>query len=248
LGCKPSRRCPFCNNRAFRKDIENYLLIMKYLISLISILIFNFSVQSQVFTSPSDQSQIADPIEWDARLEKQNDSIYTLIFEAKLDKGWHLYSQDVGEDGPIPTTFSFNNSPDTYELIGTTEEPDVPAIYDDIFDMELKIFKNEVIFKQQIKVLNFETLIEAEVEFSVCDEERCLPPDVVPFQFSVNENKAVQGYSNVEISDLDVQKTNDLNIGIQGWEQYKPEKEEGSGYWTIFFLGFIGGLIALLTP
>src|SRR5690606_39494627 len=77
---------------------------------------------------------------------------------------------------------------------------------------------------------------------------QCLPPDVVPFQFSVNENKAVQGYSNVEISDLDVQKTNDLNIGIQGWEQYKPEKEKGSVYWTIFFLGFIGGLIALLTP
>src|SRR5690606_9950887 len=225
LGCKPSRRCPFCNNRAFRKDIENYLLIMKYLISLISILIFNFSVQSQVFTSPSDQSQIADPIEWDARLEKQNDSIYTLIFEAKLDKGWHLYSQVVDEGGPIATTFTFNNSSTTYELIGSTEEPDVAPVFDEVFGMDIKFFKNEATFTQQIKVFDLNTIIKAEVEYMVCDDAQCLPPDVVPFQFSVNENKAVQGYSNVEISDLDVQKTNDLNIGIQGWEQYKPEKE-----------------------
>ena len=221
---------------------------MKYYISLIFFFVVHFNAQSQVFTSPANQSQIADPIEWDARMEKQNDSIYTLIFEAKLDKGWHLYSQDVDEDGPIPTTFTFNNSPETFELIGATIEPDVPAIYDDVFGMDIKFFKNEARFTQEIKVFDPNVIIEAEVEYMVCDDEQCLPPDVVPFQFSVNENKAVKGYSNVDVSDLDIQKTNDLNIGIQGWEQYKPEQEEGSGYWTIFFLGFIGGLIALLTP
>src|SRR5690606_32698618 len=203
---------------------------MKYFITLIFFFAVHFSVQSQVFTSSANQSQIADPIEWDARMEKQNDSIYTLIFEAKLDKGWHLYSQDVDEDGPIPTTFTFNNSPETYELIGQTEEPDVPAIYDDVFGMEIKFFKNGARFTQQIKVFDPEVIIEAEVEYMVCDDEQCLPPDVVPFQFSVNENKAVKGYSNVDVSDLDIQKTNDFNIGIQGWGQYKPEQEEGSGY------------------
>ena len=221
---------------------------MKYFISLIFFLAIHFVVHSQVFTSPANQSQIADPIEWDAKLEKQNDSIYTLIFEAKLDKGWHLYSQDVGEDGPIPTTFTYNTSPETYELLGETIEPDVPAIYDEVFGMDIKFFKNEATFTQQIRVFDINAIIEAEVEYMVCDDEQCLPPDVVPFQFSVNEKKAVQGYSDVDVSALDVEKTNELNIGLKGWEQYKPEQEEGSGYWTIFFLGFIGGLIALLTP
>jgi thiol:disulfide interchange protein len=221
---------------------------MKYYISLIFFVAAYFSIHAQVFTSSANQSQIADPIEWDARLEKQNDSIYTLIFQAKLDKGWHLYSQDVDEDGPIPTTFTYNDSPETYELIGPTEEPDVPAIYDEVFQMDIKFFKNEATFTQQIKVFDPNAIIEAEVEFMVCDDEQCLPPDVAPFQFSVNQNTAIQGYSNVDVSALDVQRTNELNIGLQGWEQYKPKQEEGSGYWTIFFLGFIGGLIALLTP
>ncbi len=220
---------------------------MKYFISLIFFLTALFSVRAQVFTS-TDQSQIADPIQWDARMEKQNDSIYTLIFEAKLDQGWHLYSQDVDEDGPIPTTFTFNDSPETYELVGETAEPDVPAIYDEVFEMDIKFFKNEASFSQQIRIIDPTAVIEAEVEYMVCDDEQCLPPDVVPFQFSVDKEKASLGYSDVNVSELDIQKTNDLNIGIQGWDQYKPEEEEGSGYWTIFFLGFIGGLIALLTP
>ena len=221
---------------------------MKYFYFLLLFISTYFSVQSQVFTSSANQDQIADPVEWDARIEKQNDSIYTLVFEAKLDKGWHLYSQQVDEDGPIPTTFTFNNSPETYELIGETEEPETPAIFDEVFGMDIKFFKNEAVFRQNIRVFDPEKIIEVEVEFMVCDDEQCLPPDVVPFQFSVTENKAIKGYTDVEVSDLDVQKTKELDIEIQGWSNFQLEEEESTGYWTIFFLGFIGGLIALLTP
>ena len=111
-----------------------------------------FTTQAQVFNSAEKQDQIADPITWDAHLEKQNDSIYNLVFTAKLEKGWHLYSQEIGEDGPIPTTFSFSSSPQTYELLGKTSEPEIPAIYDEVFGMDIKYFKKEAVFVQSLKI------------------------------------------------------------------------------------------------
>ncbi|CAM4027692.1 protein-disulfide reductase DsbD family protein [Gillisia limnaea] len=219
---------------------------MKYIMTLAFLIIALFSVQAQVFSTPN--SQIADPITWDAKLEQKNDSIYNLIFTARLEKGWHLYSQEVDEDGPIPTTFTFNSSANTYELIGNTKEPDVPAIYDEVFGMDIKFFDKEAVFIQEIKVFDKDANIEVEVEFMVCDDEQCLPPDIAPFQFSVNEKKAIKGYADADVTSLDIEKTKALDIEMQGWENYQPEKEEGSTYWNIFFLGFIGGLIALLTP
>ena len=219
---------------------------MKYIMTLVFLTISLFSVQAQVFSSPN--SQIADPITWDAKLEQKNDSIYNLIFTASLEEGWHLYSQEVDEDGPIPTTFTFNTSANTYVLIGKTQEPDVPAFYDEVFGMDIKFFDKEAVFIQEIKVFDKEASIEVEVEFMVCDDEQCLPPDIAPFQFSVNEKKAVKGYADADVTAFDIEKTKALDIEMQGWENYQPEKEEGNNYWNIFFLGFVGGLIALLTP
>lgn len=219
---------------------------MKYLLILI---LFSFgfsSAQAQIFGSPK-ASQIADPIKWEATVEQENDSIYNLIFTATLEAGWHLYSQEVGDDGPIATSFTFP-AKDGMELLGKMEEPDVQPIFDEVFGMEVKFFEDEAVFKQKIKVFDQNEPIEVEVYFSVCDDEQCLPPDTVPFQISLNEKSATKGYADADVTALDLEKSAALNIDIQGWENYQPEQEEGKGYWNIFFLGFIGGLIALLTP
>lgn len=204
------------------------------------------TAQAQVFGS-QEASQIADPIKWDATVDQENDSIYNLVFTAKLEKGWHLYSQEVDEDGPIPTTFTFL-SKDGIELLGKVQEPDVAAVYDDVFGMNIKFFEDKAIFVQRVKVLDPEAVIGVEVEFMVCDDEQCLPPDTVPFQIFLNEKSVTKGYADADVTQLDREKTTDLDIKIQGWENYQPEQEEEDGFWTIFFLGFIGGLIALLTP
>lgn len=219
---------------------------MKYIMTLFFLIISLFSVQAQVFSSPT--SQIVNPITWDANLEQVNDSIYKLIFTAKLEKGWHLYSQEVDQDGPIPTTFTFNSLPNTYELIGNTKEPEVPAVYDEVFEMDIKFFDDEAVFIQEIKVFDKDAMIEVEVEFMVCDDEQCLPPDVAPFQFSLKEKKAIKGYADADVTELDIEKTKALDIEMKGQENFQLEEEEGHTYWNIFFLGFIGGLIALLTP
>lgn len=219
---------------------------MKYFWTLILLFTTFLYTQAQVFGS-YDNSQIADPIEWEAGIEKENDSIATLVFTARLDDGWHLYSQDVDEDGPIPTTFTFTKV-DGIEFVREMEEPDIPAIYDEVFGMDIKFFKEKATFKQRIRILDPGATIEVEVEFMVCDDEQCLPPEIVPFQISLGENVAKQGYADVDISENDLEQTNALDIQIQGWEEYEPEAEEDNAYMTIFFLGFFGGLIALLTP
>lgn len=221
---------------------------MKYFWSLLLFLIFPLTIVSQVFTSSDEEPQIVEPITWDSHLEKENDSIYKLKFTAKLDKGWHLYAQDVGEGGPIATNFTFNNSNSTYELVGETSEPNVPTYYDEVFGMEIKYFEDKAEFFQTIKVINPNAIIEVEVEFMVCNDEMCLPPDIVPFQISVAANKTTKGYANEEITPIDLEKTKALSLEMKGWEKYKPEGEEKDGFMTIFFLGFLGGLIALLTP
>lgn len=221
---------------------------MKYYFLLFFFSICSLSTYSQVFNSLDEDTQIVDPITWDSHLEKKNDSIYNLKFTAKLDKGWHLYAQKVAEGGPIPTNFSFNDSPITYVLVGETSEPNVPTFYDEVFGMDIKYFDKEAIFYQTIKVIDPKAIIEVEVEFMVCNDSMCLPPDTVPFQISVVANKTEKGYTNEEITPVDIEKTEALSLDLKGWDTYKPEGEEKEGFLTIFLLGFLGGLIALLTP
>lgn len=221
---------------------------MKYFWLLILFLTVPLTSYSQVFTSSDKEQQIEEPISWDSHLEQENDSIYKLSFTAKLEKGWHLYAQDIGDEGPIATNFTFNNSGTSYELIGETSEPNVPTVFDEVFEMEIKYFEEEATFYQTIKVLDKNAIIEVEVEFMVCNDTQCLPPDVVPFQFSVADKLVTKGYANEEISPLDIKKTEDLSLDLKGWDTYKPQVEEKDGFMTIFLLGFLGGLIALLTP
>ncbi|MCF4101315.1 thioredoxin family protein [Gillisia sp. M10.2A] len=221
---------------------------MKYLLTLVIFFTALFTSQAQVFSHEDKEPEISDPVKWDAKLEKQNDSIYKIIFTATIEKGWHMYSQEVGEDGPIPTTFTYTSSPETYELIQETKEPNIEAVFDDVFGMDIKYFEDEAVFTQLIKVIDATSIIEAEVEFMACDDSRCLPPEVVPFQISIGDKKAITAYANADVDELDIEKTKALDIGVQGWGDYQQEETEEKGYLTIFFLGFIGGLIALLTP
>ena len=221
---------------------------MKYLLIPFFFLVAFFNTQAQVFNSTEEQDQIEDPVKWDAHLDKQNDSIYNLVFTAKIEKGWHVYAQEIGEDGPISTTFSFTSSPEKYELIGNTSETDIPAVYDDVFGMDIKYFKDEAVFVQSLNIHDLDAVIEVEVEFMVCNDSQCLPPDIVPFQVSAKSDKVTKAYANADVTPLDIEKTEALNISIQGWDKYQPVEEEGNNFWTIFLLGFVGGLIALLTP
>ena len=210
-----------------------------------------FYSSAQVFDPKNfGSSDIENPITWEASIEKESDSIHTLIFRAVLEEGWHLYSQKEAaiDIAPIPTEFSYNASPETYVLVGSTEEPDVEPIYDQVFEAEIIFFEEEATFRQKIRVHDPKAEIIAEVFYSVCDDQQCLPPETERFTFYPQENEVTAGFTDLEVEERDQQLTDALNIDLQGTANYEVDKEGESNYWNIFFLGFVGGLIALLTP
>ncbi|WP_423819306.1 cytochrome c biogenesis protein CcdA [Salinimicrobium sp. TIG7-5_MAKvit] len=224
---------------------------MRLPILLIVFFLSFFNAEAQIFDPNNLGQGMEDPIEWEARVEQENDSIYQLVFSAFLEPGWHLYSQEeVKIDiAPIPTAFTFSEAPGKYELVGPTVEPDVPALYDAVFEADITYFEGEAVFKQKIKVLDStDLLITAEVYFSVCDDEKCLPPETERFTFNIGENQVEEGFTDLEVSDKDQRLTEALHIDVKGVGGVDIADEKGHNYTTIFFLGFIGGLIALLTP
>ena len=128
-------------------------------------------------------SQIEDPIKWSTSVEKISDTEFVLISKATIEKGWHLYSQNVPEDGPIPTTFSFDTSKGYFSLNGKTIEEEGVTVDDPVFQMKIKFFEVAVVFKQKIKTTSNIKTINGVVEFMVCDDSKCLAPTEIDLTF-----------------------------------------------------------------
>ena len=172
-------------------------------------------------------SQIEDPVTWSTSVEKVSDTEFVLISKATIEKGWHLYSQNVPEDGPIPTTFTFDVSKENYSLNGETKEEEGHTIDDPVFEMRIKFFENSAVFKQRVTVNPNITTINGVVEFMVCDDSRCLAPTEIDLVF-----KLKNGVKEEVV--LDTSET--------------VNNKEESSLLMLFFLSFLGGLAALLTP
>ena len=129
-------------------------------------------------------AQILTPIKWTFASKKLNDKEAVIFMKANIDKGWHLYSQNIGEEGPIPTKFTFTPSK-TYNISGKTVEPKSKSSYEKVFSMYVSYFDNEVIFQQRIKLNNGTTHVNGTVEFMACNNIQCTPPTEVDFAIQV---------------------------------------------------------------
>lgn len=197
-------------------------------------------------------SQIFEPVKWTTSAEKISDTEFELVASATIDNGWHLYSQGVPENGPIPTVFSFETNED-YELVGKVSEKEGHTVNDPVFKMKIKFFEINTEFRQRIKILNNElSQVKGEVEFMVCDDSKCLPPSYVDLDFNLNEatlniskntseTKETVDFNNVDDKGAD-KKENDSEL------KKEKNKTETKGLWTIFFIAFLSGFAALLTP
>lgn len=196
-------------------------------------------------------AQILEPVKWNTFVEKLSDTEYMLIAEAHIDSGWHLYSQDVPDGGPIPTSFTFDDAEGAINLVGNTLEGEGHTVNDPVFDMVIKFFENGAVFKQKIKLNKSVTSVNAFVEFMVCDDTRCLPPTEVELVFSLNasvENNLQE--NNAANKNIDNNAVNKKLYGMNPEDVTLIESgiKEKKSLWSIFGLGFLGGLLALLTP
>ena len=141
-------------------------------------LLFTFSV--------SLNAQIFEPVSWDFSSEKISDKEYELTFKASIETHWHLYSQDIPMSPPA-TNFTFEPGSD-YKLSGTVIEKSNPVDeYDPNFEMELKFYANEAIFKQKVELTGSNAVVKGVVEFMCCDDTKCLPPTEIDFEFNLGK-------------------------------------------------------------
>ncbi len=193
-------------------------------------------------------SQILEPVKWESEIEKISDTEYNLIFKANIDKGWYIYSQNkIDPDGFAPITyFEFKNQDNNYKLVGNTTEPSVAPVYDKIFEEDVIKFKEQAQFEQKITLLNTElNQVEVFVEYQTCDNEKCIPGD---FTFNLSLDGSTIEKKEVTIDERSKRLSDALNLNVTGWEKYEKQTVEDKSYFGIFMLGFLGGLIALLTP
>jgi len=132
----------------------------------------------------SAYSQILKPVTWSYAFKKTGPNEAIVYIKAAIDEGWHLYSQNVKEGGPVKTTFTFAPS-GSYSLIGKTIEPKAISKFEHTFKMDVSYFEKAVVFQQKVKLKGKNATIKGNVEFMVCDDKQCLPPESIDFSVQV---------------------------------------------------------------
>ena len=211
-------------------------------------------------------SQIYEPVKWNFSKQQISESSYELIFTADIDPGWAIYSNDLlnGEVDcdieicPIPVSFEFNkmDSNDvslTGEIIEIDENKS--SSQDPIFLMKVTKFIKKATFKQLVEIKNKDASISGFLTYMTCDDTKCLPPTDVDFSFNFGsvkqESNTDQAIGDLEENILDLYGFSPDQIN----ESFDPcntnsvtTVKSNSSLINIFFLGLVGGLLALLTP
>ncbi len=196
------------------------------------------------------KSDLLDPVKWDFDLKDLGDNVHEMIWYADIQDGWYVYSQDNSGEGPVPTSFTFKeNEAVRFLEEGVREEGKIKDGIDPNFDMRVKKYANKIIFKRKVKLSDPNAEIEGELRFMTCDDKRCLPPEDVPFKFSASGKSGIVDLG--AITGIDEERQNSIKSLVKDCDVGVVDDEsntEGKSYFTIFFLGFIGGFAALLTP
>ena len=170
-------------------------------------------------------AQIFDPVKWDFSQKKISENEIELSFKATIEKGWYVYSQDAGE-GPVSTEFTFESS-DNFSLLEKVNEQTPLEEFDPNFDAILRYYKSEALFTQIVQVNSSEDFVlNGDVYFMTCDSTQCLPPEALEFSFTI------EGIDESYISSA----------------SQSTKNTEGKSMWALFFIAFLSGFAALLTP
>ena len=200
-----------------------------------------------VFLSFTLQGQ--EPVSWSNSIEKISENKYKIIFDAKIEKGWYLYSTKKIKDGPIPTSFNYtiDSSKIIFKDVIPRRTPNEE--YDKFFEIDLEFFEKNIGFEQSIEInSNGVDYINGYIEFQTCNDEICLFR-TKEFYFPLVEN-VKQIYEKITLSDRDVFLSDKIDLKIEDKSLLKKESIRSGfyEYLNLFVLGFLGGLIALLTP
>ena len=221
-------------------------------------------------------AQMIDPVHFTSELKTGKGAEAEIVFHATIDNGWHVYSTDIGKDGPIEATFNIVKM-DGAEPVGKLEpRGNVIRKMDKLFGMELKYFENEATFVQKIKFTKPQYDIDCYLEYGACSDESCLPPSEVELKKSgevslaVSADKKETTEDKKEEDDDGIQPdtakadtveadTTKVEVFSDEADLWAPVTEElrslGSGedlaersLWWLLLMGFLAGLAAVCMP
>jgi thiol:disulfide interchange protein DsbD len=238
----------------------------KIYLSLILVLV-NLSISN---------AQVLDPVKWDFQVRKITEDTYELIFNASIQKGWHMYGLNIDAGGPVPTSINYNDSSIIKFLSDIQLSRPAEVKYDPTFEMDVELFDSKISFSQKIELLKKgNDTIHGYVEFMACDDSRCLPPKEVEFSFILHIGKVTSPdlgkisqpakakiREGSEVTDGFAKDTHNLEISMDpnissgdtlttdGEKlNMNADKDDGQkSLMTLFFIAFLAGFGALLTP
>ncbi len=176
-------------------------------------------------------AQILEPVKWNFT-SKQDGQDATLIFNAEIEEGWHLYDTRLPEGGPVKTSIHYSDS-SLFDLVGElNKDPQPTEVFDKNFNLTLRYFTKQVVFTQKIRLKKSEKYeIKGFVEFMSCNDETCTPPAETEFNFKISSGLARQ------------------QAEVQPVLKGDSLQQAGSGNLLRFlFFSFLAGLAAILTP
>ena len=198
-------------------------------------------------------AQQLDPIKWSYSVKDLSATESELVFTAKLDAGWHLYSQYTDPMGPIALEFNFKESED-YQRMGKVVEPKPVEEMDNIFNCVVKSFSGTVTFRQKIKRLSYKDfMVKGTVSYQLCNDGSCIAPEDHDFSFTVcGADTQVASVANPEdttdtdtVAEID-EKTDTTEDEP---EATAPQDEKkGQNLLVIFLLAIGGGILTMFTP
>ncbi len=219
-------------------------------------------------------AQIINPVKWTYSVKQLPNNEAELIFKAKIEPDWHLYSQFFEDGGPVKMTFSFEKS-DAYQLLGKVQEFTPKTEHDDIFDIDVQYFENQAKLVQKIKILSTKDfVVRGEMEYQVCYEDKCVlfNPD---FEFQLKgavkkseqktETKSSQEETTTEVKQNEAKDSVSVEVEKVDLQQVVTEEDtaehitpvtnvsdklniDNGSLWWLFWISFLAGLLAILTP
>ena len=221
------------------------------------------------------QGQMVDPVHFSTQLNMLKGDEGEIVFSATIDEGWHVYSTDLGNGGPISATFNAVKM-EGVETVGKLKpRGHVIKQYDKLFDMEVLFFEKTAQFVQRVRFTQQKYSIDCYLEYGACNDEMCMPPTEVAFKASSNlplkgeaieaaekgkqpdplvkkeETKEVTA-DTVALIEIPTEDTTAVDSAIVDSATVTPLPLEGMGeafsLWYILLMGFVGGLLAVLMP
>jgi thiol:disulfide interchange protein len=219
-----------------------------------------------IFAFAQGNAQILEPVKWTAKIEKKSGTNAVLIFDGIIEKDWHMYSQFTPDGGPLALEIVFKNQKGNYNLVGKAKEGKTRTAFNDVFGVNETFFEGKAHIEQEITITNPDLkTVDVDFDFQVC-KEVCINSSkkfsiAIPASFRMEAVATVSEVKKDEtkvtgIAVDTVQKVaadttgSDVHVapkGVSAQEEI-PAPAPSRSLWSIFFIAFISGFAALLTP